>query len=351
MLDVLDLCGNPSSVHAEGRRMRGIVESAREQVAALAGARPSEVVFTSGATEANVWAVTRWPRVIAGGIEHESVLAPARIAPRFVSLPVSAEGVVDLQALAAGLAEATAADDDTLVAMQLANNETGALQPVEDAANMVREHGFALHTDAVQACGRIAVDFHALGADLMSLSSHKIGGPMGAGALIIRDGLNRPPLIPGGGQERRRRAGTESVAVIAGFGAAAEAAHAGRDAMQRVTRLRDHLEREVLRLTPDAIIVSRRAPRLGNTSCIALPGAKAETLVITLDLAGIAVSAGAACSSGKVGSSHVLAAMGLSPAIAESAIRVSLSPGTSEDDIAALVRAWTAIAAKAAATA
>ncbi len=348
MLDVLDLVGNPSSVHAEGRRLRGIVEAAREQVAALAGARPSEVVFTSGATEANVWALSRWPRVLAPGIEHGSVLAPAKAASVFSALPVTAEGVVDLEALKAGLAEAAAADDNTLVSLQLANNETGAVQPVGEAASLVHEHGFRLHTDAVQACGRVAVDFHGLGADLMSLSSHKMGGPMGVGALIIRDGLNRPPLLPGGGQERRRRAGTENVAGIAGFGAAAEAARDGLNDMPRIARLRDALEREVMRLTPNAIVVSRDAPRLGNTSCIALAGARAETMVIRLDLAGIAVSSGAACSSGKVGSSHVLAAMGLAPSVAEGAIRVSLGPETTENDIAAFTTAWAAVATRAA---
>jgi cysteine desulfurase len=228
----------------------------------------------------------------------------------------------------------------TLVSLQLANNETGATQPVAEAALAARERGHVMHTDAVQAAGRIATDFRALGCDLMSLSAHKIGGPKGVGALIVREGFSLRPLIWGGGQERRRRGGTENAAGIAGFGAAAREAAREAIGMERVSALRDRLEEGVLRLSPDAMIVAAKSRRLPNTSCIAWPGRLAETLVIKLDLAGIAVSAGAACSSGKVGRSHVLAAMGLSPEIASSAIRVSIGASTTEKDIAAFLAAW-----------
>jgi cysteine desulfurase len=228
----------------------------------------------------------------------------------------------------------------TLVSIQLANNETGVMQHVAEAAIAAHERGHVMHTDAVQTAGRIVTDFRELGCDFMSLSAHKIGGPKGAGALIVRDGLSLRPLISGGGQERRRRGGTENVAGIAGFGAAARLA--GQEARQteHVAGLRDRLEQELLTATPEAIVIGKGAPRLPNTSCIAWPGKRAETLVIKLDLAGIAVSAGAACSSGKVGQSHVLAAMGLSPEIASSAIRVSIGAATTKKDIAAFLAAW-----------
>ncbi|MBN8913791.1 MAG: aminotransferase class V-fold PLP-dependent enzyme, partial [Rhizobiales bacterium] len=227
--------------------------------------------------------------------------------------------------------------------LQRANNETGVLQDVEAAGLIATEHGARLHTDAVQAPGRIAVDFKTLGAATMSLSAHKIGGPKGVGALVIGNGVTLDPLLAGGGQEQRRRGGTENVAAIAGFGAAAKTALRDLDHASRIGALRDRLEAEIRRITPDAVIVGAGAPRLANTSSIALSGASAETLVIKMDLAGIAVSAGAACSSGKVGESHVLTAMGLLPAIAKSAIRVSLGPDTTEQDIAAFLAAWTRI--------
>jgi cysteine desulfurase len=341
VLAALDVAGNASSVHAEGRRARALIDEAREQVAALVGARPAEVVFTSGATESNAWALSApWEHIALAGIEHDSVRAPAH---RFAAarsttpivLPVLPDGTVDVRS-------ATLAPG-TLVALQLANNETGVLQDVEAAGRWATESGVRLHCDAVQAPGRVAIDFRTLGATTMSLSAHKIGGPKGVGALVISGNAPLPPLFSGGGQEQRRRAGTENVAAIAGFGAAAEAAARDLAEAARVAALRDRLEAELLRITPRAIVIGAKAPRLPNTSCLALPGAAAETLVIKLDLAGIAVSAGAACSSGKVGQSHVLTAMGLAPEIAASAIRVSLGPETTEQDIAALLAAWTRI--------
>jgi cysteine desulfurase len=334
----LDQFGNASSVHVEGQRARALIDDAREAVARLVNAKPAEVVFTSGATEANTWALSGpWKAIALAGIEHDSLRAPAaQIAASrgasVIDVPVSADGIADYKAakLIPG----------TLLALQLANNETGVLQDVTKAALWALENGVHIHTDAVQAPGRIAIDFCTLGATTMSLSAHKIGGPKGVGALVISGSTPLPPLFAGGGQEGRRRAGTENVAAIAGFGAAARAALTDLEDASRLTALRDTLEREVLRATPGAVVIGAGAPRLPNTSSIALPGISAETLVIKLDLMGLAVSAGAACSSGKVGQSHVLSAMGLPPEIAGSAIRVSLGPGSTEKDIAAFIAAW-----------
>lgn len=334
----LDTFGNASSVHAEGRRARAIVDEARESVATLVNADPGEVVFTSGATEANTWALSApWSTIALADVEHDSVRSPAaQIAAsrgaRVIDIPVSADGTADFKA-----ARPSA---DTLLVLQSANNETGVLQDVTAAGVWATEHGARLHCDAVQAPGRIALDFRTLGATTMSLSAHKIGGPKGVGALVISGNTPVPALFTGGGQEGRRRSGTENVAAIAGFGAAARAAVDELAQVSRIAALRDRLETEVLRLTPEATIVGAGASRLPNTSSIALPGVSAETLVIKFDLMGLAVSAGAACSSGKVGQSHVLTAMGLPAEIASSAIRVSLGAETTEQDIAAFIAAW-----------
>lgn len=337
----LEAAGNPSSVHAEGRRARSIVEAAREEVAALVNAKPSEVVFTSGATEANAWVISSgWEAIAFSGIEHPSVLAPAAAHARdIMQLPVSAHGEIDVRALQA------VASAGRLGVIQFANNETGVVQNVPEAATYARATGMHLHTDAVQAPGRLPVDFRALGADTMSLSAHKIGGPKGVGALVVRDGLDLLPLICGGGQELRRRAGTENVAGIAGFGAAAAAILAERGSANHMRALQQRLEQKVKAVTPSVVIVGAGASgRLPNTSLLALPGASAETLVIKLDLKGVAVSAGAACSSGKTAASTVLAAMGLAPDIARSAIRVSFGATTTEQDIDAFCSAWEEIA-------
>ena len=348
MLDALDAVGNPSSVHAEGRKARAIVEEARERVADLVGVAPSQVVFTSGATEANC-SVLRvgWGAILVSGIEHESVLAPARAnGCDVIEIAIDASGAVRVDAIAAALEKASARNGGpALLALQVANNETGVIQPVAAAAALAREWGdVILHTDAVQAAGRIPLMFDELGVDTLSLSAHKLGGPKGVGALILKDGLDIAPLVIGGGQERRRRAGTENVIGIAGFGAAASAAKQDLAGMSRIAELRDRLEREALELAPGARVIGAEAPRLPNTTCLALPGMAAETLVIRFDLAGIAISAGAACSSGKVGASTVLAAMGLPDEVARSAIRVSLGWTTTEQDIAAFLAAWSAIA-------
>jgi cysteine desulfurase len=340
----LDVVGNPSSPHAEGRKARGIIEDSREQVAALVGARPAEVVFTSGGTEANNAVLAAgWDTIVLAGIEHDSLLAPARAGKaRVVDMPVRRDGVVSLDA--PPIADGSAGR--LLLSLQMANNETGVIQPVAEAASAAKALGFIVHTDAVQAAGRIPVDLRALGVDCLSLSAHKIGGPKGVGALVVHERASLPALIAGGGQERRRRAGTENVAAIAGFGAAAEAALHDLARTARVAALRDRLEVQVRAITPPAVVLGAEAHRLPNTTNIALPGTSAETLVIAFDLAGIAVSAGAACSSGKVGASHVLEAMGVDKVLARAAIRVSLGWSTTEQDVAAFVAAWGQVAAR-----
>ncbi len=345
----LDVVGNPSSVHSEGRRARAIVETAREQVAALVGARPSEVVFTSGATEAcNTVLRAGWGAILRAGIEHDAVIKPAdHSGAEVVVLDVDHDGGVAIPDVGEKIRAAAERHGaaSTLIALQFANNETGVVQPVDEIAGLAREAGAVVFSDAVQAAGRIAVDFAALGLDAMAISAHKLGGPKGIGALVIRDGLELPALLQGGGQERRRRGGTENIPGIAGFGAAAEAARRTVTDRARITSMRDRLEAGLHDLTPDAHIVGAGAARLPNTTCIALPGHAAETLVIRFDLAGIAVSAGAACSAGKIGVSHVLTAMGCEEATARSAIRISIGPTTTEHDIDRCLAAWREIAA------
>jgi len=340
MVAALDVAGNPSSPHSEGRRARAIIEDAREKVAELVGARPADVVFTSGATEANNAVLAGgWERILVGATEHDSVLAPARKSGAWLlDIPVDAQGVVRRERLWAALAESAGAR--ALLSLQLANNETGVLHPLAECADLARQHRLAIHSDVVQGAGRVPIDIAALGVDYLSLSAHKIGGPKGSGALVLREGARLPSLLTGGGQERARRAGTENVVGIAGFGAAAEAALGEVRAMERVRLLRDGLEREALAIAGEAIVIGAGADRLPNTSCLAVPGTRAETLVIALDLAGVAVSAGAACSSGKVSASHVLGAMGLSRDVAAAAVRVSLGPTTTERDLWVFLTAW-----------
>jgi cysteine desulfurase len=346
----LDLCGNPSSVHGEGRAARAVVEQAREEVAALVSADPRNVVFTSGGTEANALALTPFieagtekrpfDRLLVSAIEHPSVRTGGRFAAAKVEeIPVRGNGVVDLVALERMLAGGGRA----LVSIMAANNETGVVQPVADAAAIVHRHDGLLHVDAVQASGRMLLDINALGTDLMTLSAHKFGGAKGAGALIKRDeALHFPdPLIKGGGQERGSRAGTENVAAIAAFGAAAAAVRANLAAeIRHMAALRERLEAGLRALTPDAVIFGIEAERLPNTTLVTVPGGKAETLVIGFDLDGIAVSSGSACSSGKVAPSHVLAAMGVPAELSRGAIRVSTGPATTEADIERFLIVW-----------
>ena len=334
----LDVTGNPSSVHSAGRAARRLIEDARDKVAALVGVTSRDVVFTSGGTEANMLALTPalGEALLISAIEHPSVRSGGRFAAA-EDIAVTAAGVVDLVALERQLAGRSR----PLVSLMLANNETGVIQPVAEAAALVHAAGGLLHVDAVQGPGRIACDFKALGADLMTLSSHKIGGPQGVGALVRRDGLTLDSQIKGGGQERGARAGTENVAGIAGFGAAAEAVrHGWTGDAARMAALRDKLEAGIKAVASKAVIFGAEAARLPNTTLFSVPGMKAETAVIAFDLEGVAVSSGAACSSGKVAPSHVLAAMGVAPELGRGAIRVSLGYATSDDDVGTILKAW-----------
>jgi cysteine desulfurase len=332
-------CGNPSSVHRWGRAARQTVEQARSAVAALLKAPAEGVVFVSGGTEANHLALfgTGRERTLISAVEHDSV---RRAAPEAERIPVDRDGIIVLDALN----DLLAADQrPALVSVMLANNETGVVQPVLAIASLAHARGALFHCDAVQAAGKIALDFDAIGADLVTLSAHKLGGPPGVGALIVRDGLELAPLLRGGGQEGGRRAGTENLAGIAGFAAAAAAAASEITIYDRVRMLRDALERGVAEVASEAVVLGAAAPRLPNTSALAMPGVAAETQVIALDLDGVMVSAGAACSSGKVGPSHVLEAMGVGPVLAASTIRVSLGWSSSEADIDHFLQAWTAL--------
>ena len=343
VIAAFDVAGNPSSVHGFGRRARRVVEDARAEVAALAGVTPARVVFTSGGTEANTAALraTGRTRILVSAIEHDSVLETA---PDALRVPVTADGLVDLAALERLLAEAP---EPALVSVMRVNNETGVIQPLADVVRIAHAHGALVHCDAIQAAGRLPLEVDALGIDLMTLSAHKLGGPQGVGALIVRDGIPIAPVLRGGGQEHRRRAGTENVAGIAGFGVAARLAREGLDAQGALGELRDDMERRLIRAAQEAgkpaVLYGRAAPRVANTTCVSMPGATSETQIMALDLAGIAVSAGSACSSGKVKPSHVLTAMGVPADEAASAIRVSLGWGTEPGDIDRFVDAWTAL--------
>jgi cysteine desulfurase len=342
-----DLSGNPSSVHAEGRRARRLVEDARAAVAGAVGARPANVVFTSGGTEANALALSPGlhnasgrpvERLLVSAIEHASVLAGGRFAADAVArIRVTREGLVDLDHLRHLLASGAPA----LVSIMAANNETGAVQPVAEAAEIAHAAGGLLHVDAIQAFGKIPININGIAADLLSLSAHKIGGPKGVGALVTAEGLSGlEPLLRGGGQERSHRAGTENVVGIAGFGAAVAAAlEAFEYEAKHLERLQNRLE-SGLRGTPGVIIFSDCAPRLRNTTLFTVPGMKAETAVIGFDLAGVAVSSGSACSSGKVQPSHVLEAMGFELKLAQGAVRLSLGWSTSEADVDRCLEAW-----------
>ena len=375
----LDLCANPSSIHAAGRAARRALEDARATIAASFGAQPAGVVLTSGGTEADALAVHglgAGRRVLAGATEHDAILQACPDAPRIGVLP---DGRLDLAALDALLSDGPPA----LVCAMLANNETGVLHPVEAIAATCRRHGALLHVDAVQAAGRLPLDLRALGADSLAVSSHKLGGPKGAGALLLAPGIAPRPLIAGGGQERGRRGGTPALPALLGFAAACTAAGlaaaglsstapplaaglraagglpaaagppasrglpaagppAALDPGRRATvaRTRDAIERLAAAL--GAVVCANLAPRLDNTACLALPGLRAEMQVIALDLAGVQVSAGAACSSGKVARSHVLDAMGLG-ALAGQAIRVSVPWNADGTEAARFAAAYAAM--------
>ena len=342
-----DLSGNPSSVHAEGRQARRLVEEARLRVASSIGAPPRSVIFASGGTEANTLALTPGlrrasglpvRRLLVSAIEHTSVLSGGRFPAEAIgTVGVTRSGLLDLDRLRAALEAGAPA----LVSVMLANNETGAVQPVAEAAEVVHSAGGLLHVDAVQAFGKIPFYINSLNADLVTVSAHKIGGPKGVGAVILAEGLlGLEALLRGGGQELGHRAGTENVSGIVGFGAAAAAAVGDLegDAI-RLEGFRKRLE-SGLRQTPGVIVFSDDVPRLPNTTLFTVPGLRAETAVIGFDLAGIAVSSGSACSSGKVQPSHVLEAMGFGPELAQGAVRLSLGWSTSSADIDRCLEAW-----------
>jgi cysteine desulfurase len=356
LLAALEAPANPSSVHRFGRAARGIADTARSQVAALVGAEARRVVFTSGGTEANNLALrlaveaAGAKSLVVAAIEHDSVLRPVRHAGLPVyEVPAGADGTVSVAAVAAALTAAQAAQSASgeagpaLVALMLANNETGAIQPVAEVARLAHAAGAVLLCDAVQAAGKIPVDLSQLDADFLTLSGHKLGGPAGVGALVTRDDWIPAPLLRGGGQEKGMRAGTENLSGIAGFGAAAAAARQGLSGMTSVAALRDRLQAGLLAACPDAPVHGRAADRLPNTLCIGMPGVPAETQVMALDLAGVAVSAGSACSSGKVTPSHVLTAMGLPEPAAREAVRFSLGWASTAADVDRAVAAWSSL--------
>jgi cysteine desulfurase len=355
MAAAMEMVGNPSSVHGEGRAARQVLEKAREQVAAAVGAEPRNVIFTSGGSEANALALSRaiehagrlCDQAIVSAIEHVSVLAGGDFASveRFGA---GRDGIASLSELEARLSAAAAKGLKPLVALMAANNETGVIQPVREAAVRTSAAGGVLHVDAVQALGKILLDVRTLGADLLSVSAHKIGGPMGVGALILaNDKIHVRGSRFGGGQERNRRGGTENLIGIAGFGAAvAEAVRDLEDEARRLMALRQRLEDGLKAMAPETVIFGEQAPggRVANTLQFAVPGIRAQTALMALDLDGIAVSSGSACSSGTMKFSEVVRAMGYDLEIAEGAVRVSMGGATSEAEIDCFLNAWRKLA-------
>ena len=344
----LDMPGNASSIHGAGRAVRKLIEDSRERVAELVGAKPASVVFTSGGTEANNMVIGGFKncpgetRILASAIEHPSVL---KVLPNIETVAVDSDGVIDLDALEKILACSPFVEGagSTLVSVMLANNETGVIQPIVEVVSIARRHGAFVHCDAVQAVGKIPVDLESLGVHLLSLSAHKIGGPAGVGALVMNEGLANnmqlSPLVLGGGQERGQRAGSENISGIAGFGKAAEYALKNLHEYSKINVLRDRIERELSRHT-DVRIFGSCVPRIANTCSLTMPSVPAERQIIDFDLAGIALSAGSACSSGKVEPSHVLAAMGVAKDEARTAIRVSLGWTTTDQNIDMFIKTW-----------
>jgi cysteine desulfurase len=356
-LSALDLAGNPSSVHGEGRKIRALIENARRDVALLCGAPPANVTFTSGATEAANWVLTsdfrmgktplKIGRLYLSAIEHPAIREGGRFARSEISeIAVTPDGTVGLTALEASLAAHDRQTGLPMVAVMFANNETGIVQPIAEVSRLVKAAGGVLVVDAVQAAGRIPLSIEDLGADFLIVSSHKIGGPKGAGALIARGEILMPAaLIRGGGQEKGHRSGTENPAAIAGFGVAARVAAEGPEMrMTTVAALRDDLEDAMIAAAPDVIIHGKGGVRLANTTFFTLPGLKAETGQIAFDLEGVALSAGSACSSGKVGQSYVLSAMGHDPG--QGALRISIGSSTTRAEVERCAEIFAKIAAR-----
>ncbi|MFS8144395.1 cysteine desulfurase family protein [Rhizobium sp. BR 249] len=357
IMRAIDIFGNPNSVHGEGRAARAAIEGARRKVAALAGTDAGNVVFTSGATEAANLVLTpdfrmgRTPLQLGhlyfSAVEHLAVREGGRFPKdRMTEIPVTDAGIVDLNALAALLDAHDKSTGLPMVAIMFVNNETGIVQPVEEAARIVRAHGGLFVVDAVQAAGRLPIEIERIGADFIIVSSHKIGGPKGAGALIARgEALMPKALIRGGGQEKGHRSGTQNSLALIGFGAAAETVLQDLDERNAaIAALRDRLEAGMRAAAPDVIIHGAGGPRVANTIFFTLPCLKAETGQIAFDLEGVALSAGSACSSGKVGESHVLTAMGRDTKLG--ALRISLGFSTTEEDIDRAIAAFAKIACR-----
>ncbi|MBL4615968.1 MAG: cysteine desulfurase [Magnetovibrio sp.] len=337
VMRAMQIGGNPSSVHAQGRKARRLVEDAREQLRQVVNAPQSaQIVFTSCGTEANTLALqgSNRAKAFVAATEHPSVMQAHGC---IECIPVDVNGLIDpfrLEEMFAG------GGDDVIVSVMLANNETGVLQQIEGIVNIAHRYDALVHCDAVQALGKIDVDFAALGIDLMSLSGHKIGGPLGVGALIATKDVKLSPINAGGGQEGGLRGGTENVPGIVGFGVAAELARDELADMQRIKKLRDRLEERIIDVAPDAVVIAALAHRLPNTTFVAMPGVDADTQIMAFDLAGVCLSAGSACASGKTKTSPVLSAMGVPADVAKSAVRVSLGHSTTEQDIDFFISAW-----------
>jgi len=347
LVELLDRPGNGSSVHAEGRAARAVLEDARRSVARLCGADAKGVTFCSGGTEAANTVLTadwtlfgkpyRLDRLLVSAVEHPAVARGGRFPAGGVEIiPVDGDGIVDLVFLERRLADLAAAGERALVSVMMANNETGVVEPVAEVARIARGHGALVHSDAVQAAGKLPIDIEALGLDVLTLSAHKIGGGQGVGAVVRgRNGFAFSPLVTGGGQESWARAGTENVAAIGAFGAAADAALADLGRVAEVAARRDRIAAMIRDVAADVTIFGEQAPRLPNTLSFAVPGVSAETAVIAFDLAGVALSSGSACSSGKVTASPVLMAMGVDPALVRGGLRVSIGPETGDEEVSA----------------
>lgn len=336
MMRVLAAPHNASSVHGFGREGRSFIESARDQVARMLSIPATQVIFNAGATEANNTILKHFASegVLVSAIEHLSVLEAL---DGLETIPVTPQGIIDLNALEALLK----AQKPALVSVMIVNNETGVIQPIKEISDIVHSNGALLHCDGVQAAGRIPIDMGAMGIDFLSLSAHKIGGPQGVGALALGFCGVTPTLLYGGGQEKKARAGTENVAGIAAFGLAAELAQGNIDKFQELEALRDTFETQLIEISPQIMIHGKDTLRVANTSMFSLPGASAETLMMAMDLEGIAVSNGSACSSGTVRSSYVLEAMGHNKEISTSALRISMGWDTKDSDLDAFLKAWT----------
>jgi cysteine desulfurase len=350
--DVLTLVGNPSSVHAHGRALREVIETARSEIARLAGATAKQVVFTGSATEAITQAIVAGSRELKADAlavstgEHSAVIKAAEASGLPVrNIKLTGEGLIDLDALASVLDQAERADETLLVCVHWVNNETGVVQPMGRISAMVGASRHLLFVDAVQACGKLPLEFAASAPDMMAISGHKIGGIAGVGALLVKGHADTVRLIPGGGQEQGRRGGTEPVAAIAAFGAAAKA-FPERYGSNAVAGLADALETGLKALAPDVVIFGERAERIGNTVNFAVPGLKNAVAMMGLDLVGVSISSGSACSSGKVGASHVLKAMGVEAALAEYALRASLGWNSTGEDVAAFLEELEAVLAR-----